>query len=492
MAYSKLNNFLIPFLLGLPFIGFAKNDGQQNIDTSGYEITITLKPYKNQSVYLGHYWGKESLIIDTALLDNNSNGVFKGDATLEGGMYFIIYPDGEGSMNLLVDKKQYFTVNADLTNPDEFIVSFKNSPENDLLNKYETFVYSHIPALQVLNEDLSNASNEKDAEIIKVKIDSIDKSIVEFREEMAKQNPSTLLSTLFIAIREPVLPPTLKNGKSPEDSAAQKKYIEAHYWDGVNFWDGRLAFTPFFDEKLDQFLDKIIDQRADSVIRFLDHMLAFASSNEIMSKFLLTKLIYGTINHVYKWENAVFIHLFEKYISIRTYSWLSDEEKNEISERAYFLMSKVKGNPATDISLPDTKGNKVSLFTIPAKYTLVSFWDPTCEHCRETLPRLDSIYQAKWKANGLKIFSVGVESEGTKTDWLNFINMHHLNEWANVYNSPSEEQEMAAAGKTLVLNEYDVWYYPSFFLLDEEKKFMAKKLSYEQVFELVESVLKNQ
>ena len=41
------------------------------------------------------------------------------------------------------------------------------------------------------------------------------------------------------------------------------------------------------------------------------------------------------------------------------------------------------------------------------------FWDPNCGHCKETVPRIDSIYQAKWKAQGVKLVGVNVD-EGSK------------------------------------------------------------------------------
>ncbi|WP_350340080.1 hypothetical protein [Paraflavitalea speifideaquila] len=28
---------------------------------------------------------------------------------------------------------------------------------------------------------------------------------------------------------------------------------------------------------------------------------------------------------------------------------------------------------------------------------VICFWDPTCSHCKEVVPKVDSIYNAKWK-----------------------------------------------------------------------------------------------
>ena len=71
-------------------------------------------------------------------------------------------------------------------------------------------------------------------------------------------------------------------------------------------------------------------------------------------------------------------------------------------------------------------GNPLYLHTTSANYTVLIFWDPTCGHCKEVLPKIDSIYRAKWKADSVSIYAVSKETDGTKKDWLNFINEKKL------------------------------------------------------------------
>jgi hypothetical protein len=60
--------------------------------TAGYSIGITMRPYKNQYVYLGYYYGKIKALADSAMLNANSTGLFKGKEKLNGGIYFIVSP----------------------------------------------------------------------------------------------------------------------------------------------------------------------------------------------------------------------------------------------------------------------------------------------------------------------------------------------------------------------------------------------------------------
>jgi hypothetical protein len=193
----------------------------------------------------------------------------------------------------------------------------------------------------------------------------------------------------------------------------------------------------------------------------------------------------ASINHTYHWNDSVFIHLFEKHIAPKKYSWLTEDQRQMISEKAYYLMGKMIGSPATDIQLPNFQGQATSLYNIKSNYTILAFWDPTCSHCRETLPKLDSMYRTQWKRKGISVFGFGSESEGKIGDWTNYIEKHHLQDWTNVYNTQEENRNRVMKGLKAYPEIYDVWYYPSFFVLDKNKRFMAKKLTFEQMVDFL-------
>ena len=53
--------------------------------------------------------------------------------------------------------------------------------------------------------------------------------------------------------------------------------------------------------------------------------------------------------------------------------------------------------PAADMELPDSTGKTQKLYGVKSPYTLLVIWDPTCGHCKEVLPKLDTLYRTKWK-----------------------------------------------------------------------------------------------
>ena len=102
---------------------------------NGYEIKVTLKPFKNQWIYLGHYYGRQLPIVDSVMLNDKSEGVFKGAKKLGGGIYLVGYPDRAQNFEILIDKNQKFSIHGDTANIQK--VSFTNSPENVAFKAYQ-------------------------------------------------------------------------------------------------------------------------------------------------------------------------------------------------------------------------------------------------------------------------------------------------------------------------------------------------------------------
>ena len=110
-------------------------------------------------------------------------------------------------------------------------------------------------------------------------------------------------------------------------------------------------------------------------------------------------------------QDAVFVHLFEKYHSKGVSSWLNEKQMTAISNRAYMLMSNLIGQQAANLEMVDSSGKSMPLYSVNAPYTIVCFWDPTCSHCREEVPKMDSMYKAKWKKEGVKMYGVLTETK---------------------------------------------------------------------------------
>lgn len=473
-------------LLFFLFTGFILL-GQNN----EFELKVTFKPFKNQFIYLGYYYGKQKPVVDSVLLDNNSSGVFKREKKMEKGIYLVGYPDKSGYFELLIDKEQKFSVYADTLNLLNTL-KFEGSPDNDLFLAYQKFTAEKGREIEATKTKLAAAKTKKDSANLRAIIDSAGNEIQKKRFDIMAKNPKATITALLNAMKDPTIPPADQHPGGKYDSTFAYRYYKDHYWDDTYFFDERLVRTTFFEEKLDRYFENLVAPNPDSVIKEIDWMLAYATANDEMQRFLLVKFVNRYLNMKYMWDDKVFVYLFEKYFSQKDYPWLTEKGKKTIFDRAYSLMANLFGTQAAEIELPDSTGKMKKLYSITDTFTVVIFWDPTCGHCKETLPRIDSIYRAKWKNLHVKIYAIGKETDGTKEDWLKFINEHNLKDWVHVYYSKAANEARVNNNIPGYYQLYDVQSVPTIYLLDKEKRIVAKKLPFEQVDEVLGYKLKGQ
>ncbi len=473
---------LLPALLTV-MLGFAQ---------PGYEIKVTLKPFANQVVYLGHYSGKQYPIIDSVRLNANAEGTFRGSKTLGGGIYLIAWPSRNRFIEILVDKKQRFGVIADTAHLDK--VRYVNSPDNEQFANYQKQMAVLGKTLDSTRTGLKNAQTPADSISWTELNKNASAAISNYRYGLIKKDPNTLLSTIFHLMEEPKIPPADKQPGGKYDSTWAYRYYKDHYWDGINFWDDRVSRTPstLFEDRVDKYFATLVYPSPDSVNKEIDWMLGYASASPEMTRVLLVKFATRYLSMKYMWEDAVFVHLYEQYFAQKNYDWLTPQGGKLIQDRAYSLMANIMGHAAENITLPDSTGTIRTLYADTSKYTILVIWDPTCGHCKETLPRLDSMYRAKWKAEGVTIFAMAKETDGTKKNWTDFMREQQgFPGWINVYYSKEADKQRTDAHIPGYAQLFDAQVVPSIFLLDRDKRIVAKKLTWQQTDDILQLKLKN-
>jgi thiol-disulfide isomerase/thioredoxin len=455
---------------------------------TGYNIKLTLKSYQNSQVYLGYYYGKVKAVADSAILDANSNCTFKGKEKLPGGIYFIVSPKKEILFEVLIDQQQDFSIAADSA-PTPGNIKFVNSPDNTLFQSYTPYVARKGKEIADEQAKFSTAKNKQDSAKIIDEIKKTNQEIQDYRGDIIKKYPGSLLTVLFNALKEPVVPTIDKQPGKKYDSLFAYHYFKAHYWDSVSFTDDRLVRTPIFEPKLEKYFKDLVPPVADSINREVDWMLLYSRTNKEMFKFLMVHFVQKYINPEYMGQDAVFVHIFEKFINTGQADFFTDKYRKYINDRAYSLMANLIGQPAPNLEMVDSLNKPKPLFGVDAKFIVVCFWDPTCSHCKELVPKLDSIYEAKWKNEGVKIY--GVMTDGGKENWIKFIKDHNLKDWVHVYETREQHDAIANNNQPSYKQLYDVYQTPTLFLLDKDKHIIAKKLTYEQFDEVIDLKLKN-
>jgi len=473
----------------LLFLVFQAFIGSVLIAQTAYNIKVNVKPFKNQYLYLGYHYGKKKALADSTMLDENSNGVFKGPKPLGGGIYFIVSPQKQILFELLIDKLQNFSIVADTSNLPSSI-KFSGSTDNSIFQTYTVRLNKTGTEINQLQKSTVQNTSQSKGNDKQQQIQKLNQQIVAYRDSLEKAYPGSFLSALFKAMKEPAIPPASKHPGGKYDSNFAFQYYKSNYWKGVSFTDDRLIRTPILEPRLDKYYRDLVAPDPDSINREVDYMLLMARANDDMFKYLMVYFVQKYINPEYMGQDAVFVHLFEKYINTGQAEFFTEQYKKIMSDRAYSLMANLIGNPAANLDMVDSAGKSVQLYDVKADFTVICFWDPTCSHCKETVPRVDSLFKAKWKAEGVKLF--GVMVDGGKEAWLKFIRENNLKDWIHVYQTDAQRDEDAKANRPNYRQLYDVYQTPVLYLLDKDKRIIAKKLNQYQLDEVINLKKKKQ
>lgn len=182
----------------------AKQAEKSTAANAGREISITLTPLKNTKIYLGSYFGKGMTLVDSAFLDINSKGVFKGDKKLTQGIYFVVSPNYTIQFEFLMDSKQRFEIKGDTAAKES--AKIIGSPDNDLFKQYAQFSNEKGRQAQQIRTALLSASPEE-APKMRASLAEVEKEIKQYQQNIHLKHPNSLLSTLFYIMKRPELPP---------------------------------------------------------------------------------------------------------------------------------------------------------------------------------------------------------------------------------------------------------------------------------------------
>jgi thiol-disulfide isomerase/thioredoxin len=246
------------------------------------------------------------------------------------------------------------------------------------------------------------------------------------------------------------------------------------------------------------YITKVVPQIPDSLIVETDKLIEKSRSDSTLYRYMLITLFnyFGKSN--YMGMDAVQIHIAEKYYI--TDSWWSDSKFiADLKERVEKTKPLLIGKIAPDIELMlvpaehfmkaqnDTTlkkfphvGTLIRLSQIEAEYLVLVFWEADCGHCKTAIPKLYEIYENSLKSKGIKVLAVStLFGEEGKVKWTDFINSHHLYSWMNAWNPYSYDFKV----------QYDVLTTPQF-ILDKNKKIIAKKIAVEQIEDIINAYRK--
>ncbi|OWY23592.1 DUF5106 domain-containing protein [Sphingobacteriales bacterium UPWRP_1] len=453
------------FLFVVP--GFAKE---------GYNIKVKVKGFADTTCYLAYYYGSRILVSDTFNIDSKGVVQFKGNEKLPGGIYLAVFPGSKYFEMLVNTDNQEFALETDSA---DFVNNMKvtGSPDNKLFNDYQRYLGKKQKVIAELKKQKDTTQNEDSIALIDESIGAVEKDIKAYRETITKENPNSFLAAIIQAMWEPEIPEIPKNEKGdPADPQFAYKYFKSHYWDKYNFADGRLVRTPIFNNKITYYLDNLTLKLPDSINVSADFIIERAKANPDAFRFALSQMTYNYETSKIMGMDAVFVHLAQKYYLTGFATWMDSTNMSKMTERVNRLKYNLVGLKAPELLMPDLDNNNVSLHGLKSEYVVMVFWDYNCGHCKKEMPDIVALHE-KYKDKGVTILGICTRVE--LDEIKKFVAEYKL-PWNNLWDPYN---------RTKFRDLYDIYSTPTIYVLDKDKKIIAKRLDPKQVDEMLDNLI---
>ncbi len=463
---------LILFLAGIIL------SGQKPVDQ--FSIKLKMKGIRDTTVFLANYFGNKILRVDSVRLNHEGIGIITHEKALNEGIY-LFYLNEKNYFDFMIGKNQNLSVEADFS--DGTKNKFSGAEETVAFHEFQIFFARQKAKQTVIQTRLSAQPEKSDSvKILQKELTILNETMESYWKEKSEKYKGTLLSDLFRSMLtptpdEPVIPASTKNMDSVR-WVYRYNFMKDHYWDNFNFARAGLIRTPVIQEKLDTYFKKMVLQIPDSLINPMIKVIEMSKKNEELNHYVFLYLLNETNLSPIMGMDKAFVVLSEKYVLNGPKSWLDTAVVRKIRERVEALKPNLIGNIAPELKLPDSEGNYYSLRQVNAKYTLLYFWEPDCSHCQKTTPALNKDLYQLFKNKGVQIFAV--LTQNNKDKWMKAIQEYKIQEWTNVWDP------------TYVSNFrklYDVTSTPIIFILDKNKKIVAKRLDVESSITFLNAML---
>lgn len=385
-----------------------------------------------------------TLYVANTQMDEEGNFQFDLDSTATQGMYRLVYalPQEEFNFDIIYNAKE----DVSLTFNAETGVDFKASVENTLMSSYTN-------SMSLISQSIGNFYNQQSQD--SSALISIFRTQKETQLEYEKAAEGTIVSD-FIKANKPYVP------KSYEDIATYITNIKKHFFDYVDFNNETLQSSNFLIDRVSNYVFGMASTNEDEIDiykRNIDEVYSAMKKAQPEIKSTLLEII---------WQQMVDTNFdsVANYISDRYLIKLAESLKDtELVNGLKQFKSLSLGNkaPEFDVFIEENgERTPISMYDLDVaeKYILV-FWSSSCSHCLQEIPQLQAHLKSLNNPD-YKVIAVGLEDdtylwEREIAKYPEFLHVLGMGKWENK-----------------IGNSYNVNATPTYFVLDSEKKILAK------------------
>ncbi|XMO87779.1 TlpA disulfide reductase family protein [Algibacter sp. AS12] len=387
--------------------------------------------------------------VTNAEIQEDGSFEFKLDSTKTKGTYRLVYavPQEDYNFDIIYNGKE----DIELTFNSETGVEFIKSTENKLLAAYTN---SMSMVTQSIGNYFSQESEDKKA------LKAIFKTQKETQENFEKAAQGTR-ALAFIKANKPYVPETIE----PVENYIAN--LKAHYFDYVDFNNPVLQSSNFLEERMLNYVFGMSSETKDEVENYKENIDVVFGHMKTAPKEVQRILLFDLWQQMADLrEEAVANYISENYLMDVAVN-LNDQQ---LLKDLILYKNLSKGIVAPNFNIEIEEKGKVITKKLTdlkgAENYVIVFWSSTCSHCLDEVPQLQKFVNT-FEKNKVKVVAIGLEDEpyGWKNltyDYPEFIHVYGKGKWDNK-----------------IGNAYGVSSTPTYFILDKDKKILAKPLDFE-------------
>ncbi|MDI9311082.1 MAG: TlpA disulfide reductase family protein [Limnohabitans sp.] len=386
------------------------------------------------------------------ILEDTPNGVYR---------LFLGEQNSETYFDLIINNRENNIVfECDLDKKEGQII-FKESEENKLYYDFLNFQELYLKKISINQFYLENFPSKDEAIYSKVKneyfneLELLKKNkelfLKKSKENFYWSNQLIKNSTFFF----------IQNFDQSDNDLEKLKFL--NYWKDVDTTNEKLLYTPFYFDKILNFLRFYTKNNQSSyqteikadLTKAVDEIITSFSNNVNTKNFAISYLLTG-FREIGAEDLVKYIDLRYKNILL---NFLKDKDlKDYLSRLETYEKIKV-GSKVPNIAWRNASNEIQDLYSINSQKTLLVFWSSECDHCKLAMPKLDQL--AKDDKN-ITVVAIGIE-------WNQQPYAEEIKKYKNIWHYTDFK-----GWQSKVAVDYGIQATPTFYLLDQSKNMISK------------------
>ena len=241
-----------------------------------------------------------------------------------------------------------------------------------------------------------------------------------------------------------------------------------HFWDGIEAFDGPTDENPILASQIDFYFDKLVAPLPDSITLEINRLIERTESNTDLRDFILWHLLEKYRHPEYMGQDQVFVWLYDQYFSQLGIRDLNKTNLAMIHDKAEQLRRLALFNLAPDFKIKDS----LNLYSVENEYTVVFFYDHDCDVCQQEMQDLDSVCT---KHPEIIVVAMDMNYEGSGGFEIRPQGNGDLK-------TPIQRHQITNPSELITLSDaYDIETTPLIYVLDRDKRIIAKKIRAKQI-----------